>query len=1051
MPGEKVYDTATVSGTPFTPTGTVTYYFYNTASPVYGTTTPVSTQTVTLSSGLVPNSATTAALTAGSDAFIGVYSGDSNYKSSVGAVEPVTINKASPKIVTTPSTTSGMCSTTLVLKDTAVLSGGYNETGTITFTLYYNGGSTAVDTETVSVNGNGSYTTPTGVTASKVGTYQWDATYSGDTNNQAVSDINNPNEKVTIGSASPSIVTTPSVTALTLGTTSPTLKDTAVLSGAVNPTGTITFTLYLGSTKVDTETATVSGNGSYTTPTGYTLPKTGTVTGTYQWDASYSGDSNNSSVSENNNANEQVVVSPATPTIVTTPSTNSGQCSTTLVIKDTAVLSGGNYETGTITFTLYYNGGNTPIDTETLTVNGNGSYTTPTGVTASKVGTYQWDAAYSGDSDNKAVSDINNPNEKVTIGSASPSIVTTPSVTALTLGTTSPTLKDTAVLSGAVSPTGTITFTLYLGSTKVDTETATVSGNGSYTTPTGYTLPKTGTVTGTYQWDASYSGDSNNSSVSENNNANEQVVVSPATPTIVTTPSTNSGQCSTTLVIKDTAVLSGGNYETGTITFTLYYNGGSSAVDTETVSVNGNGSYSTPNGYTASKAGTYQWDAAYSGDSDNKAVSDINNPNEKVTIGSASPSISTTPNTTVVPVGTCTTLTDSATLSGGVNPTGSITFTLYSPSGSKLDTATVTVNGDGTYTTPGYSLSASAAAGIYQWDATYNGDSNNSKATDNNDPSEQVWVVTPCCNLQNVSFTVDNSSGHKVGTYSSLGGNTQQGDTVTVNFTVPSGNYDQLSLVSYVTPQSYFSATSAYLQTVFQSSTGLFGPGSGSLTVTLPSSYYQVDFVCGTAITQLGLSTGDFYSAQGRLQSSDNGGTTIPSSMAGSTVCAGQTAAPSFWINTAAGKGQALITSLNGGSSATNLGNWLATISPNLLGSLAGKTNAQVASYVKGLGSTSSLSEVVATALAAYVTDSSLAGTAATSYGFTVTTYGTGVDNYNVGSNGSALGLSNNTVYSIVTLLAAIDSESSNGSINSSASSAANTVFTAINKAGGIS
>ena len=31
--GEKVYDTATVTGTPFTPTGTVTYYFYNTASP----------------------------------------------------------------------------------------------------------------------------------------------------------------------------------------------------------------------------------------------------------------------------------------------------------------------------------------------------------------------------------------------------------------------------------------------------------------------------------------------------------------------------------------------------------------------------------------------------------------------------------------------------------------------------------------------------------------------------------------------------------------------------------------------------------------------------------------------------------------------------------------------------------------------------------------------------------------------------------------------------------------------------------------------------------
>ena len=52
-----------------------------------------------------------------------------------------------------------------------------------------------------------------------------------------------------------------------------------VLSGGYYETGSITFTLYLGSTLVDTETVPVSGNGTYTTPTGYTLPTTGTVTG----------------------------------------------------------------------------------------------------------------------------------------------------------------------------------------------------------------------------------------------------------------------------------------------------------------------------------------------------------------------------------------------------------------------------------------------------------------------------------------------------------------------------------------------------------------------------------------------------------------------------------------------------------------------------------------------------------------------------------------------------------------------------------------------------
>ena len=84
-----------------------------------------------------------------------------------------------------------------------------------------------------------------------------------------------------------------------------------MLSGGYYETGTITFTLYQGSTLVDTETVSVSGNGSYTTPTGYTLPTTGTVTGTYQWNSSYSGDSNNNLASENNASAEQTIVSPA--------------------------------------------------------------------------------------------------------------------------------------------------------------------------------------------------------------------------------------------------------------------------------------------------------------------------------------------------------------------------------------------------------------------------------------------------------------------------------------------------------------------------------------------------------------------------------------------------------------------------------------------------------------------------------------------------------------------------------------------------------------------
>ena len=444
--------------------------------------------------------------------------------------------------------------------------------------------------------------------------------------------------------------------------------------------------------------------------------------------------------------------------------------------------------------------------------------------------------------------------------------------------------------------------------------------------------------------------------------------------------------------------------------------------------------------------GTYQWDATYNGDSDNSAVSDINDKNEQVTIGKSSLTLFTTPSPTIVQAGNCVTLTDTATLSGGFGETGTITFTLYSPSNKLLDTETVSVNGDGTYTTPkGYSLPASAAAGIYQWDATYTGDGNNIAATDNNDTGEQVMVVSPCCNVQDLSFSVYNPTTKKTTTVSDLRGNTAQGDTVTATFTVPSGYYDQISLASYIAPQSYYSQTSAYLQAVSTVATGTFGPGTHSLEVTLPCSDYQVDLICGTAIAQLGLSPSDFYSAQNRLLSADNEGTSVPSSLSGSAVGADQTAATSFWT---ASNGQALIKSLNSGASDTSLGNWLATVSPNLFGGLAGDTSTQVDAYVKTLSGATA--QVMATALSMYVTDSMLAGgTVASSYGFKVTTTGSGIDSYNVGSNGTAIGLSNSTSYSLVTLLAYADSAASGG-FTTAESNAVTAIFTAINTAGTI-
>jgi hypothetical protein len=112
---------------------------------------------------------------------------------------------------------------------------------------------------------------------------------------------------------------------------------------------------------------------------------------------------------------------------------------------------------------------------------------------------------------------------------ASPTLNAAPTPATVPLGTNSVTLTDTASLAGGVSPTGTITFTLIApGGATVDTETVAVNGDGTYTTPTGFTLPSSGTVTGTYQWNATYSGDSNNNAASDVNSTNEQVTVSAA-------------------------------------------------------------------------------------------------------------------------------------------------------------------------------------------------------------------------------------------------------------------------------------------------------------------------------------------------------------------------------------------------------------------------------------------------------------------------------------------------------------------------------------------
>ncbi|MDQ1418627.1 MAG: hypothetical protein QOJ52_589, partial [Acidimicrobiaceae bacterium] len=738
--GDQILDTATLAGG-ITPTGSLVFTVYGPGDTSCATPLFASTQPVTGDASYTSDPYTT--LTEGTYRWRAAYSGDANNSAVATPCADPDETALVSRFPTSIFTNSTQVNPT---QDTATLFPGTEgrfqvpPTGTITFSLYGPNDPTcagAAVTSVTPVNGEGDYqSTPVTVTAS--GTYNWVAAYSGDAANlPSTSGCNDEGESVTVSLSTPTLSTTASGPVTVGGPTT----DTAALSAAVNPTGTITFRLYgpndatCGGTPVFSSAVTVNGNGSY--PSGSFSPL---VAGTYQWVAVYSGDANNALVTTPcNDANESVVVGQAGPSIMT-------QASAPVAvgggITDTATLTGGLNPTGTITFTLMqFCGTQAPLFTSTMTVTGNGSYTSDS-FTSVAPGTYFWVASYSGDANNgAAVSPCGAPNESVDVTKASTAIVTQASAPVAVGGA----ITDTATLSGGVNATGTIVFTLFgpdnasCTGPPIFTSTATspVDGPGSYTSD-----PFPTTAAGTYRWVAVYNGDANNAAAATScGDPVESVVVGQAAPAISTRasgPTTVGGS------ISDLATLSGAAAPTGTVTFSLYGPNDAtcgSSVFTSTSAVNGNGNYSSGT-FTPLLAGTYQWVASYSGDVNNApAAAACNAQGESVTVSSAAPRLTTSASAPVTVGGT---IHDNATLSRGVNPTGTITFNLYGPRDSAcatpVSTSTVAVNGNGTYSSAGITATV---AGTYRWVASYSGDANNGAATAACNASGESVVVSP--------------------------------------------------------------------------------------------------------------------------------------------------------------------------------------------------------------------------------------------------------------------------------------------------------------------
>jgi hypothetical protein len=872
--GGAISDTASVTGAGGgpAPTGTVVFTVFGpgdatcAAAPVFTSAAqplaPAAPPTATATSGPFTPTAT------GTYRWIASYSGDANNAPATGtcgdANETSVVTPFNPTIATNAS---GPVTLSQPISDTATLSGGSSPTGTITFTLFGPANPTctgaSIFTSTVAVAGNGTY--PSGpFTPTAAGSYNWIASYSGDANNAPATGTCGDANETSVVTALPTInvdkTATPlsrpepggtftfsvvvtntggevlTITALTdniygniatqgtctnaVGTVLPaggtyscsftgnftgnagasqtdvvtvtatnttgvvvndtddatvsitdvpptiTLDKSVTPASLPEPGGTFTFTVVVGNTSTEPVTITsltddIYGNlttrpgSTCTTAIGTVLPPAGTYTCTFTGNFTGAPNDTQTDTVTGTAVDDDGTTGTAsdTATVTITGATLTTQASGPVVvggaISDTATLANGqNTPTGTITFTLFGpdNAACTgaPVFTDTVAVNGNGTYPSAPFTTAA-AGTYRWIAAYSGDASNSPVTTAcADPLESVQVAKMAPGLTTAASGTVPVGGQ----ISDTGTLTGGFSPTGTITFTLFgpdnptCSGAPIFTSTSPVtSGNGTYNS-----AAFTTTAAGVYRWIAVYNGDANNTTAGPTACADpaETVTVTKVSPSLVTTasPDVRAGQ-----TITDTAALSGGVNPTGTITFNVFGPDNNTCSGApafiSTVPVNGNGNY-TSGPFTPTQAGRYRWIATYNGDASNNATAPgvCTDPNERVDVAKARPDVTTQASPSVDTGGT---ITDTATLTGALNPGGHIIFHLFGPDNVACDpdtlvfSSTVPVTGNGAYTSAGF---VPTSPGTYRWVAIYGGDPNNAAFVGScNAPNESVLVT----------------------------------------------------------------------------------------------------------------------------------------------------------------------------------------------------------------------------------------------------------------------------------------------------------------------
>jgi hypothetical protein len=343
----------------------------------------------------------------------------------------------------------------------AFLNEGQEPGGTITFEVFGASDNECYDTPlataTVPVHGNDYYFSGDGaagepnIVIDALGLYPARIRYSGDASNAPVSTLcGQPTLKL---DAAPTI----SLTTQEPPVVGRPVQMIASLLNGVEPTGTITFSVYLTTDQECEEEPLLNVSGEVTDGR-VVAPSTFVPTraGDYPTFVYYGGDQMNLSMLLGCTEAAAIVhVARAQPTLSLTPSPEMvvGEPASAI-----AVLGGGYVPTGTITFNLY-----PPADTacagpptDTVSAAVAGARASSGTLATSAVGQYRFTALYSGDADN-APADSACGAATVTTSKARPTLAATSRVE----GGSGLYIDDRAVIASGFEPSGTVTFTLY--------------------------------------------------------------------------------------------------------------------------------------------------------------------------------------------------------------------------------------------------------------------------------------------------------------------------------------------------------------------------------------------------------------------------------------------------------------------------------------------------------------------------------------------------------------------------------------------------------------